>query len=80
MAPLQIWEPPVEVPEPGRPTDRKMLESPAPSSAGAEEPSPPAPVEEAPPIETREEPSRPSPSDPDTLPAAPSPSDEETEK
>ena len=73
-------KPPVEVPEPGRPTDRKMLESPAPSSAGAEEPSPPAPVEEAPPIETREEPSRPSPSDPDTLPAAPSPSDEETER
>lgn len=73
-------KPPVEVTEPGRPTRPQMLESSAPPSAGAEEPSSPTPVEEAAPIETSGEPSHPSPTEPDTLPAAPSPSDEETER
>ena len=73
-------KPPVEVTEPGRPTERQLPESSAPSSVGAEEPSSPAPVEEAASIETGGEPSQPSPTDPDTLPEAPRPSDEETER
>lgn len=71
-------KPPVEVTEPGRPTERQLPESSAPSSVGADEPSSPAPVEEAASIETGGEPSQPSPTDPD--PQAPRPSDEETER